>query len=194
MARLDTLCVYCGSQTGAGPGYATLAESLGRDCARAGVRLVFGGGHVGLMGCLADAALAAGGQVVGVIPEHLVRREAADTKVTSLEVVASMHERKQRMVALSDAFCVLPGGLGTLDETVEILTWKHLGLHDKPVLLLDPDDYWRPFHDLLAHQARTGFLDPGYGSLFAVVRDVDALFAAVAARPAPHAALSAGRP
>ena len=194
MARLETLCVYCGSRCGGAVGDpAALATALGRRCARAGVRVVFGGGHVGLMGRLADATMTAGGEVVGVIPEHLVRQEVAATNITALEVVPSMHDRKRRMAELADAFCVLPGGLGTLDETIEILTWKHLGLHDKPVLLLDPDDYWRPFKDLLAYQARAGFLDPGYESLFTVVPDVESLFQAVASHPAPQTPLPADR-
>lgn len=185
MATLRTLCVYCGSRSGRDPAYGVLAEALGARCARAGVALVYGGGHIGLMGRLSDAATQAGGHVTGIIPEHLMRREVADTRISTLDVVDSMHTRKERMAALADAFCVLPGGLGTLDETLEILTWKQLGLHDKPIVLLDHGGYWRPFLDMLDHQAAAGFVDPAHRALFEVAEDLDGLFDAVARQPEP---------
>ena len=185
MAQLRTLCVYCGSSAGAGQGYTTLAESLGRRCAEQGVRLIYGGGEVGLMGVLADAALAGGGEVVGIIPEHLVRREVGHETVTDYVVVDSMHARKQAMFERADAFCVLPGGIGTLDETIEILTWKQLGLHDKPVVLLDHDGFWQPLLQLFAHQQAAGFLRPDNALLFDVVPDADGLFEAIARHPEP---------
>ena len=185
MAKLETLCVYCGSSAGAAQGYAGLAETLGQRCAEAGVRVVYGGGKVGLMGILADAALAAGGEVVGIIPEHLVRREVGHALVSDYLVVDSMHARKQAMFERADAFCVLPGGIGTLDEAVEILTWKQLDLHDRPVVLIDHDGFWQPLLQLFAHQQAAGFLKPAHMRMFEVVADVDGLFEAIARHPEP---------
>lgn len=174
-----SLCVFCGSRTGLGPAYRQAAARLGELAARRGIRLVFGGGRVGLMGVLADAALAAGGEVVGVIPEHLIRLEVGHEGLGELVVVASMHERKERMFALADAFAVLPGGLGTLDETFEILTWRLLDLHDKPIVLIDLDGYWRPWLDLVEHLIARGFASPSVRGLFSVVPDADAAIAAL---------------
>ncbi len=137
MPLIRAVAVFCGSHAGNDPVFRTAAGALGRGIAEAGLRLVFGGGRIGLMGALADAALAASGRVTGVIPEFLTRREVAHSGVSELIVTDSMHSRKQRMFELSDAFVSLPGGLGTLDETIEIITWRQLGLHDKPVLLCD---------------------------------------------------------
>jgi hypothetical protein len=128
------------------------------------------------MGALADAALDAGGKVVGVIPEHLMTRELGHRSVTELVVVDSMHERKRRMFELSDAFAVLPGGLGTLDEAFEMLTWRQLGLHDKPIVLLDDGGYWRPLLDLIAHQVKENFVQPAHAAELHVAEDVPALF------------------
>ena len=144
MTERTSLCVYCGSSRGLDLGHVDCATRLGRGAARRGIRLVFGGGHVGLMGAVADAALAAGGEVIGVIPQSLMVKEVGHDRLTRLEVVDSMHTRKARMEQLSDAFCALPGGFGTLDELFEIVTWRQLGFHDKPVFLLNQDDFWRP--------------------------------------------------
>lgn len=137
MPEISTVAVFCASHVGRLPAFRDAALALGRGLAEAGLRLVFGGGRVGLMGALADAALAAGGQVIGVIPEFLTRLEVAHDGVSELIITESMHTRKRRMFELADAFVTLPGGLGTLDETMEILTWRQLGLHDKPILLCD---------------------------------------------------------
>lgn len=185
MAAITSLCVYCGSATGRDPACAATAQALGRRCAEAGVTVVFGGGRIGLMGVLADAALAAGGRVVGVIPEHLHAREVGYDAVSELVVVESMHARKALMAERADAFCVLPGGIGTLDELVEIVTWRQLGLHDKPVVLLDQDGYWQPLLDLLRHQQAAGFLRGGYEDLFAVAGSLDEVFQAIAGAPEP---------
>lgn len=134
-SSIATVAVFCGAQMGNDPVYRQAARDLGHGLARAGIRLVYGGGHVGLMGTVADAVLDGGGQVTGVIPEFLTRREVAHDRVMDLVVTDSMHSRKQRMFQLSDAFVMMPGGLGTLDEIVEIITWRQLGLHDKPILL-----------------------------------------------------------
>ena len=176
MAKLTSLCVYCGSSDRTEASHRELAAWLGREAAGRGVGIVFGGGRVGLMGVLADAALSAGGEVIGVIPEHLKAREVGHGAVTRLEVVESMHSRKARMCALADAFCVLPGGLGTLDETFEIITWKQLGLHDKPVVLVNLDGYWTPLLDLIAHQVRAGYVHPRHAALFNVIEDQQGLF------------------
>ncbi len=185
MTLLRALCVYCGSSDGIDPQHRDWAADLGGEAARQGVRIVFGGGRIGLMGVLADAALAAGGEVIGVIPEHLQAREIGHEGITRLEVVDSMHSRKARMCELADAFCVLPGGLGTLDETFEIITWKQLGLHDKPVVLVNLDGYWTPLLDLIAHQVAAGYVRPRDAALFTVVEDPHGLFDAIAQAPEP---------
>lgn len=153
-----SLCLYCGSKTGNKPIYRTAATELGALAAREGIRLIYGGGRVGLMGAAADACLAAGGEVVGVIPRFLMRHEVGHPGLTRLEVVENMHERKMRMASLAGAFCVLPGGLGTLEELFEVLTWRQLALHDKPIVLLDIDGYWQPLLTLLRAQVEAGFL------------------------------------
>jgi uncharacterized protein (TIGR00730 family) len=134
---IDAVAVFCGSRAGNNPKYRAAARALGVGLAGAGIRLVYGGGRIGLMGALADAALAAGGTVTGIIPEFLIQREVAHATVTELIVTDSMHSRKQRMFEAVDAFISMPGGLGTLDETIEIITWRQLGLHAKPILICD---------------------------------------------------------
>ena len=137
MQGIHSVAVFCGSKSGTDPAFAAGAQALGHGLATSGMRLVYGGGRVGLMGAVADAALAAGGEVLGVIPQFLTRLELAHTGLATLTVTDSMHSRKQLMFAEADAFVALPGGLGTMDETVEIITWRQLGLHDKPILLCD---------------------------------------------------------
>src|SRR5262244_2608254 len=149
MASIVSVCVYCGSSVGANPRYAEAAQQLGAELAGHGMRLVYGGGRIGLMGHVADAVLASGGQVIGVIPEHLQAREKGHRGVTELRIVASMHERKNLMFQLSDAFVILPGGFGTLDEAFEMLTWRQLHLHDKPILFLNVARYWARLQKLV---------------------------------------------
>ena len=158
LVNLSRVCVYCGSAAGSGPEFADSARALGELLARSGLTLVYGGAEVGLMGLLADAALAAGGQVVGVIPRHLFGREIAHRNLTELVEVGSMHERKQRMFELADAFVALPGGLGTLEELTEIATWAQLGMHRKPIVTLDVGGYWAGFHSFLREAVRRGFM------------------------------------
>ena len=146
---MKTLCVYCGSNTGINPIYAAQTRALGQRMAADGVALVYGGGNVGLMGILADAVLAGGGEVIGVIPQQLVDWEVAHHGVTRLEVVDSMHTRKARMFELADGFIALPGGFGTLDEMFEMLTWRQLGLGKKPCAFLDVDGFWQPLMTML---------------------------------------------
>jgi hypothetical protein len=157
---LRSLCVFTGASTGNDPGHRALAEDLGRAMAGRGIRLVYGGGNCGLMGAVADAALRGGGRVVGVIPRGLVAREQAHRGLTELIVTEDMHARKARMAALSDAFLALPGGYGTLDELFEAVTWFQLGIHRKPIALLDGDGFWDPLRAFLAQVRRMGFIAP----------------------------------
>ncbi len=183
---ISRICVYCGSSPGDRSEFAEAARSLGTLIAEEGLTLVYGGGAVGLMGVVADAALAAGGHVVGVIPRHLFRREIAHPGLGELVEVGSMHERKQRMFELSDAFVALPGGLGTLEELTEMATWGQLGIHDKPIATLDVLGYWRPFHALLRHSADSGFMRPAQLRLFLDVERVEDLLPALSAYCAPY--------
>lgn len=169
-----SVAVFCGTRTGHDPLHLAAARELGAGLARAGLTMVYGGGSLGLMGATAQAALDAGGEVHGVIPDFLARAERALPGLTRLEVVGSMHERKQRMFALSDAFVTLSGGLGTLDETVEIVTWRQLGLHDKPIVLLDIGGWARPFVALVDAVVAQGFAAPAHRGLFEIAADVPA--------------------
>ncbi len=178
---LRSLCVFCGSSVGTAPGHREAARLLGRLMGEAGVSLVFGGGHVGMMGVLADAALQAGGRVVGVIPEHLMRVEMPQRDLSELIVVDSMHTRKRRMFDMAQAFCILPGGLGTLDETFEILTWKQLRLHGKPVVLANLDGYWTPWLKLIDAVIEGGFAHREVARLFTVVETVEEVLPSVEA-------------
>ncbi|MFN0075003.1 MAG: TIGR00730 family Rossman fold protein [Prosthecobacter sp.] len=160
MNTLKRIAVYCGSNPGLNSAHKVATLALGDDLARQGVGIVYGGGNVGLMGALADAALAAGGEVIGVIPASLMAKELGHGGVTQLHVVGTMHERKQLMVDLSDGFIALPGGFGTLDELFETLTWLQLGFHDKPVGLLNVGGFFDGLVDFIHHMCQTGFLKP----------------------------------
>lgn len=186
MASVKRICVYCGSSGRVDEAYRAAATRLGVIIAKAGIELVYGGGRVGLMGLMADAALASGGRVTGVIPVHLHDREVGHTGLSELVVVDNMHNRKRRMFELADAFAVLPGGLGTLDETLEIVTWKQLGLHDKPVVLVDVGGYWTALLDLVEHIIESGFAAPRSRQLFRVVSRVEEVLPTVAAAPQPQ--------
>lgn len=153
------LCVYCGSRSGAHPAYAAAATALGRSIGQRGWQLVYGGGHVGLMGLVADATLAAGGTAIGVIPDSLMRREVGHQGLTELHVVPNMHLRKQSMAERADAFIALPGGIGTLEELYEVWTWQHLGYHDKPLGLLNTARYYDHLLAFMAHAEAEGFVD-----------------------------------
>ncbi len=186
MSEVSALCVYCGSSDRCSEHYLELAYELGAECARRGIKVVFGGGRVGLMGRLADGALAHGGIVHGVIPALLKEVEVDHTGAQVLEVVENMHTRKMRMFELADAFCVLPGGFGTLDETFEIITWRQLKLHDMPIVLLNQEGYWDLLLELVTHQLAEKFVRPEYSNLFSVAASIDDLFAQIAAAPAPR--------
>lgn len=179
MAGIGAVCVYCGSSSGLDPRHADVAARLGRLLADEGIDLVYGGGAVGLMGTLADAALAAGGRVIGVLPQGLFDREVAHPGLTVLHEVSSMHERKQLMVDLADAFVALPGGLGTLEELAEVLTWAQLGIHRRPVAVLDETGYWKPLAALLDRAVDEGFLRPQNRDLVTWVDQLDDLLSAL---------------
>ncbi|MFD2080856.1 hypothetical protein SAMN05421678_109218 [Actinopolymorpha cephalotaxi] len=165
------VCVFCGSSPGRTEIYRRAAADLAVLLAHKGIGLVYGGGNVGLMGIAADAALAAGGEVIGVIPGHLVAREVSHEGLSRLEIVDTMHERKARMADLSDAFVALPGAAGTLDELFEIWTWSQLGLHDKPIGLLDVAGYYQPMLAFLDHMVAEEFLRPAYRDALVVETD-----------------------
>ncbi len=162
---MGALCVFCGSSTGIDPAFSATAAELGRAIAQADFDLVYGGGHVGLMGVVADSAMAAGGDVIGVMTEQLVAAEVAHHGLTRLEVTSSMHERKARMAELSDGVIVLPGGFGTLDEAFEIVTWNQLGLVSAPVVFLDVLDYFAPLFDFIERSASAGFVRQAHTAL-----------------------------
>ena len=188
MIKLESVCVYCGSSNDGPPEHRKAAEELGRQLAGEGIALVYGGGRVGLMGAVADGAISAGGHVVGIIPEHLMRAEVGHGQVSELHVVASMHVRKAMMFDRSDAFVVLPGGPGTLDEMFEMLTWRQLGLHDKPIVVANLGGYWNGMLAAIegiigAHYARPSFRD-----LYRVVDRIEDVLPVLRGSPAPRTA------
>jgi uncharacterized protein (TIGR00730 family) len=185
---LQRICVFCGSSSGARPDYTTAATALGSLMAARGIGLVYGGGNVGLMGTVADAVLAGGGEVVGVIPGGLVAREVAHRGLTELRVVDSMHERKQLMHELSDGFVAMPGGLGTLEELFETLTWAQLGIHDKPSALLNVAGYWDGLLTLLDHMVTERLVRPEHRAALLSAGEPEAMLAAMAAYQAPTVA------
>ncbi|WP_341703448.1 TIGR00730 family Rossman fold protein [Ferrovibrio sp.] len=190
---IRSVCVYCGSSLGESQVYTAQAQILGRLLAENGMRLVYGGGRIGLMGVVAEAALAAGGEVVGIIPGHLHDWEVGHTGLTELHVVDSMHTRKRMMVEMSDAFVALPGGLGTLDEFFEIVTWRQLKLHDKPVILLNTEDYWHPLLALIDTVVERGFARRASTGLYAVVDDAAAALDLLRSQPASDRPAATGR-
>ncbi len=180
------LAVYTGASLGSDPLFAEAAAAFAAELARRGVGVVYGGGHVGLMGVVADAALAAGGEVVGVMPRSLVEDETAHTGLTELRVVGTMHERKAEMARLADGFVALPGGLGTLEEIFEAWTWLQVGVHAKPVGFLDVAGFWEPLLDAVAAMSAAGLVRPEYRDAAVVARDAEELLARFAAWEAPR--------
>lgn len=172
---LESVCVFCGSRPGDDPAYLAAAEGLGRALAARKMTLVYGGAKVGVMGVVANAALGAGGRVVGVIPKSLVSKEVAHDGLQELFLTESMHERKDRMIALSGAFVAIPGGFGTYDELFEVLTLAQIGLHEKPIGLLDVNGYFQPLVALIKHTIGHGFAAPEHEGLVVVASDIDAL-------------------
>lgn len=186
--RPFSLCVYCGSRAGADPAHLQAAEQLGQAIGRRGWRLVYGGGRVGLMGAVADATLAAGGTVVGVIPESLMRLEVGHRGLSELLVVRTMHERKQAMAERADAFVALPGGIGTFEELFEVWTWRHLGYHQHPIGLLDVKGYYEPLMAFLDRTVAEGFVNETQMAMVTRQADVEELLDRL------HAAAGAARP
>jgi len=171
MRTVKNICVFCGAATGNDPAHAEAARALGQTMAEGGLGLVYGAGNVGLMGVLADAALAAGGTVAGVIPEKLVERELAHRGLTVLHVVDTMHERKAKMHALSDAYIALPGGIGTMEEFFEAVTWRQLGYHDKPIALFNVGGFYDGIDGVFTTMQRDGFLHSDHRNLFFIESD-----------------------
>ncbi len=194
MRIIQSICVYCGSGPGTNPHFVAGAQRFGQVLAESGIRLVYGGGSVGLMGAVATAALGHGGAVTGIIPDFLVARELALTGVTDMIVTRSMHERKQRMFEEADAFVALPGGIGTLEELVEQLTWAQLGHHAKPILLANIDGFWEPLLVLLRHMRTLEFIRHGLTVDVLTANTVDDILpklrAAAASGATPDAALT----
>ena len=183
MSFESSLCVYCGSGLGVDSRYIEAARDLGRLLAERRIRLIYGGGRIGLMGKVADAVMANGGQVTGIIPRHLEDDEVGHRGLTELKVVDSMHTRKRMMFDLSDAFVVLPGGAGTLDEAFEVITWRQLRLHDKPVIIVNVDGYWDKLVALFDHIIDAGFARPATRQHFSVVNNLGRLFDLLAQQP-----------
>jgi uncharacterized protein (TIGR00730 family) len=190
---MKSVCVFCGSNPGLAPAYAEAARALGRELVRRTLRLVYGGGNVGLMGVVADTVLGEGGEVVGVIPRALVAKELAHPGLTQLQVVGSMHERKARMAQLSDAFVALPGGFGTLEEFCEVLTWAQLGLHGKACGLLNVNGYYDPLLEFFGQALREEFLSAEHRGLVLVGRTPEAVLDLLAAYRPRHAEKWIGR-
>ena len=184
MSDSKAICVFTGSSPNVSEIFKIAAHDTGAAIARSNRTLVYGGGRVGLMGLCADAALAGGGRVVGVIPYHLEQMEVEHKGLTELHVVDSMHTRKNMMVELSDAFVVLPGGFGTLDETFEVITWKQLGIHNKPIIIVNIDGYWDAMLTMVQHAIDVGFASKSHTRLFTVVASVDQILKAIDVAPA----------
>jgi uncharacterized protein (TIGR00730 family) len=187
VVAIRAACVFCGSSTPPDRRFRDAATALGALLARRGIDLVYGGGQVGLMGAVADGALAEGGRVVGVIPVGLFSREVPHPGLTELHEVTSMHDRKRLMYDLADGFIALPGGLGTLEELAEVATWSQLGIHSKPAVLLDVDDFWEPLVAQLDRMVTVGLLKPANRGLIARARTAEEALATLDARPQPAA-------
>ncbi len=194
MAATRNLCVYCGSGPGRTPSYMAAASALGMAMAKADIGLVYGGGSNGLMGEIARSVLAAGGNVIGIIPEFLVNKERMMTEVNELIVTNDMHERKRTMFERSDGFVALPGGIGTLEELVEMITWAQLERHYKPIIVCDVDHYWKPFLDLVAHMRAEKFIREGLEFKLDVVSKAEDVVPAFEERAKSNLGKPAGNP
>jgi uncharacterized protein (TIGR00730 family) len=184
-----SLCIFCGSQHGSDQRFELAATRLGELAGAAGLKVIYGGGRVGLMGAAADAAMAAGGEVIGLIPARLLEREVGHRQITELIVARDMFDRKDQMIARSDAFVVLPGGLGTLDELLEVLTLRQLGYHGKPIILVNLAGYWDPLITLIEQVIAHGFAAPNVRALYGVVDSVEEVLPALGVEAPPRAAL-----
>ncbi|MDP2122069.1 MAG: TIGR00730 family Rossman fold protein [Hoeflea sp.] len=185
--RIKSICVYCGSQPGRNPAYKAAAQTLGRAMAEAGIDLVYGGGTKGIMGAVADAVMSSGGKAIGIIPEFLMDKEASRHslgQLSELHVTRDMHERKHMMFERSDAFVTLPGGIGTLEEIIEIMTWAQLGRHTKPMVLANINGFWDPLNALLAHMTGEGFIHTAHLVKPMVINDAAGIVPAILAQAA----------
>ncbi|MEC9077857.1 MAG: TIGR00730 family Rossman fold protein [Pseudomonadota bacterium] len=171
--RVNSVTVFCGSSSGSNNAFSDAASSLGKTLATRGIKLIYGGGRSGLMGILADSALASKGTVIGVIPDFLKNRELAHPGLTDLHVVSNMHERKQKMFDLAEAFIVLPGGIGTLEEAFEVLTWKQLKRHTKPIIIVNTDSYWSPLDALIKATITDQFANPSTQKMYRLVKTAE---------------------
>ena len=183
MSDIKSLCVYCGSSINVDDDFKDAARNMGVILAKEGIRLVYGGGKAGLMGIIADSVMDNGGEVIGIIPTHIADREIQHTGLTELHIVDTMHERKQMMVDHSDAFLVLPGGIGTLEETCEIMTWRQLGIHDKPIIIANLKDYWTPFFLLIDRIIDHGFMRADDKKIAMVTDNIDDVLEKLRAAP-----------
>jgi uncharacterized protein (TIGR00730 family) len=183
MRNLSSICVYCGTGSEVDQAYKDAAFQLGQHLAQKKVRLVYGGGRMGLMGLVADGCFNNGGEVIGIIPEHVQKKEVANPHVTELFTVDSMHTRKRMMVDKSEAFVILPGGFGTLDETFEILTWKYLGQHDKPIVFLNVKGFYDPLLKMVDHMVDSGFTPFWHRHLYQVVDKIEDILPALNSQP-----------
>ncbi|MBT3557905.1 MAG: TIGR00730 family Rossman fold protein [Rhodospirillales bacterium] len=177
--EISSLCVYCGSRVGDNPAFEAAARQLGEEMAKRNMTLVYGAGSIGIMGILADSVHRHGGNIIGIIPEFLDEIEVGRHDIQEFVVTPNMHERKALMFQKSDAFVILPGGLGSLDETFEIITWRQLGLHDKPIIIANIDGYWDPLVALIESTISRGFAAPECTKLYTVVDDVPGIFDAL---------------
>lgn len=175
MTDIKSLCVYCGSSIQVDEDFKIAAKRMGEILAENKIRLIYGGGKAGLMGIIADSVMQSGGEAIGIIPSHISDREVQHKGLTELHVVDTMHVRKQMMVDMSDAFLVLPGGIGTLDETCEIMTWRQLGIHDKPIMIANLKGYWTPFLQTIDNIINGGFMRPADKNLTIIVDTIDAV-------------------
>ena len=185
MTKINSLCIYCGSRSSNNENFQILAKRMGEILAKNNIKLVYGGGNVGLMGIIATSTLENGGEVHGIIPSHLHETEVAHEHLTKLTIVDNMHQRKRMMFDQSDAFIVLPGSIGTLDETIEAITWKQLKLHDKPIILLNSENYWEPFIELLKNIISYDFMTDDTLKLFNVVNSVEEVIPLLEELPDP---------
>ncbi|HPF46657.1 MAG: TIGR00730 family Rossman fold protein [Alphaproteobacteria bacterium] len=185
MKKIKSLCVYCGSRPGNNENFRLLAKKMGEIMSKNQIELIYGGGNVGLMGIIATSVMDNGGQVHGIIPGHLDKTEIAHPNLTKLTIVENMHQRKRLMFDHSDAFLVLPGSIGTLDETIEVITWKQLKLHDKPIILLNSENYWNPFMELLRNIINYEFTMKETLDLFNVVNSPDEVLPLLESLPEP---------
>ena len=185
MNSISSICLFCGSRSGSDPAFVAAGRRLGQFVLERGIRMIYGGGGIGLMGVVAETVLAGGGHVTGVIPEFLMKYEVGDPGVSELIVVEDMHERKRRMFEMADGFVVLPGGLGTLDEMIEIATWKQLQLHAKPIVVINVGGYWDPFEALINEVIAGGFAHAAINELFTVVDGIEGVFPALESAPPP---------